>query len=88
MLGESAKRAKEWGEPGQSVSMIFWHHNCYSDMEGRITDSYHKDNKVQKLMNNSAIRFLLAAVLLTKCLGCLVRKNVNGEGYLWNRFST
>ena len=86
MLGESAKRAKEWREAEQKrINDI--HHNCNSDMEGRITDEHHKDNKVQKLMNNSAIRFLLAPLgTFDQMLRMFGKKNVNGEGYLWNRF--
>ena len=86
MLGESAKRAKEWRKAEQErINDI--HHNCNSDMEGRITDEHHKDNKVQKLMNNSAIRFLLAPLgTFDQMLRMFGKKNVNGEGYLWNRF--
>jgi len=86
MLGESAKRAKEWREAEQKrINDI--HHNCNSDMEGRITDEHHKDNKVQKLMNNSAIRLLLAPLgTFDQMLRMFGKKNVNGEGYLWNRF--
>ena len=86
MLGESAKRAKEWREAEQKrINDI--QHNCNSDMEGRITDEHHKDNKVQKLMNNSAIRFLLAPLgTFDQMLRMFGKKNVNGEGYLWNRF--
>ena len=86
ILGESAKRAKEWREAEQKrINDI--HHNCNSDMEGRITDEHHKDNKVQKLMNNSAIRLLLAPLgTFDQMLRMFGKKNVNGEGYLWNRF--
>lgn len=86
MLGESAKRAQEWRKAEQErINDI--HHNCNSDMEGRITDEHHKDNKVQKLMNNSAIRFLLAPLgTFDQMLRMFGKKNVNGEGYLWNRF--
>lgn len=86
MLGESAKRAQEWRKAEQErINDI--HHNCNSDMEGRITDEHHKDNKVQKLMNNSAVRFLLAPLgTFDQMLRMFGKKNVNGEGYLWNRF--
>ena len=86
MLGESAKRAKEWREAEQKrINDI--HHNCNSDMEGRITDEHHKDNKVQKLMNNDIARFFLAPLgTFDQMLRMFGKKNVNGEGYLWNRF--
>ena len=86
MLGESAKRAKEWREAEQKrINDI--HHNCNSDMEGRVTDEHHKDNKVQKLMNNDIVRFFLALLgTFDQMLRMFGKKNVNGEGYLWNRF--
>ncbi len=86
MLGESAKRAKEWREAEQKrINDI--HHNCNSDMEGRVTDEHHKDNKVQKLMNNDIVRFFLAPLgTFDQMLRMFGKKNVNGEGYLWNRF--
>ena len=86
MLGESAKRAKEWREAEQKrINDI--HHNCNSDMEGRITDEHHKDNKVQKLMNSDIVRFFLAPLdTFDQMLRMFGKKNVNGEGYLWDRF--
>ena len=86
MLGESAKRAKEWREAEQKrINDI--HHNCNSDMEGRVTDEHHKDNKVQKVMNNDIVRFFLAPLgTFDQMLRMFGKKNVNGEGYLWNRF--
>lgn len=86
MLGESAKRANEWRKAEQErINDI--HHNCNSDMEGRITDEHHKDNKVQKLMNNDIVRFFLAPLgTFDQMLRMFGKKNVNGEGYLWNRF--
>lgn len=86
MLGESVKRAKEWRKAEEErINEI--HHNCNSDMEGRATDEHHKDTKAQKLMNNSAVRFLLAPLgTFDQMLRMFGKKNVNGEGYLWNRF--
>lgn len=86
MLGESAKRAQEWRKAEQKrINDI--HHNCNSDMEGRVTDEHHKDNKVQKLMNNDIVRFFLAPLgTFDQMLRMFGKKNVNGEGYLWNRF--
>ena len=86
MLGESAKRAQEWRKAEQErINDI--HHNCNSDMEGRVTDEHHKDNKVQKLMNNDIVRFFLAPLgTFDQMLRMFGKKNVNGEGYLWNRF--
>ena len=86
VLGESVERAKEWREAEKErVESI--HHNANSDMEGRPTDEHHKEGKLQKMANNSAARFLLAPLAtFDQMLRMFGKKNVNGEGYLWNRY--
>ena len=86
VLGGSVERAKQWREAEkQRVEAI--HHNANSDMEGRPTDEHHKEVKVQKIANNSAVRFLLAPLgTFEQMLRMFGKKSVNGEGYLWNRY--
>lgn len=86
VLGGSVERAKQWREAEkQRVEAI--HHNANSDMVGRPTDEHHKEGKVQKIANNSAIRFLLAPLgTFDQMLRMFGKKSVNGEGYLWNRY--
>ena len=86
VLGGSAERAKQWREvEKQRVEAI--HHNANSDMVGRPTDEHHKEGKVQKIANNSAVRFLLAPLgTFDQMLRMFGKKSVNGEGYLWNRY--
>ena len=86
VLGGSAERAKQWREAEkQRVEAI--HHNANSDMVGRPTDEHHKEGKVQKIANNSAVRFLLAPLgTFDQMLRMFGKKSVNGEGYLWNRY--
>ena len=86
VLGESVERAKQWREAEkQRVEAI--HHNANSDMVGRPTDEHHKEGKVQKIANNSAVRFLLAPLgTFDQMLRMFGKKSVNGEGYLWNRY--
>lgn len=86
VLGGSVERAKQWREAEkQRVEAI--HHNANSDMVGRPTDEHHKDGKVQKIANNSAVRFLLAPLgTFEQMLRMFGKKSVNGEGYLWNRY--
>ena len=86
VLGGSVERAKQWREAEkQRVEAI--HHNANSDMVGRPTDEHHKEGKVQKIANNSAVRFLLAPlVTFDQMLRMFGKKSVNGEGYLWNRY--
>lgn len=86
VMGQSIERAKAWREAEkQRVEEI--HHNANSDMEGRPTDEHHKEDRVQKIANNSGIRFLLAPLgTFDQMLRMFGRKNVRGEGYLWNRF--
>ncbi len=85
-LGESVERAKAWREAEkQRVEEI--HHNANSDMEGRPTDEHHKDDRTQKLANNSGVRFLLAPLAtFDQMLRMFGKKNTRGEGYLWNRY--
>ena len=86
VLGSSIERAKQWRETEkQRVEAI--HHNANSDMVGRPTDEHHKESKVQKIANNSAVRFLLAPLgTFDQMLRMFGKKSVNGEGYLWNRY--
>lgn len=85
-LSASVERAKAWREAEkQRVEEI--HHNANSDMEGRPTDEHHKDDRVQKLSNNSFVRFMLAPLgTFDQMLRMFGKKNVRGEGYLWNRY--
>ncbi len=86
VLNGSIERAKQWREAEkQRVEAI--HHNANSDMVGRPTDEHHKEGKVQKIANNSAVRFLLAPLgTFDQMLRMFGKKSVNGEGYLWNRY--
>ena len=86
VLGGSVERAKQWREAEkQRVEAI--HHNANSDMVGRPTDEHHKEGKVQKIANNSAVRFVLAPLgTFEQMLRMFGKKSVNGEGYLWNRY--
>ncbi len=86
VLGGSVERAKQWREAEkQRVEAI--HHNANSDMVGRPTDEHHKEDKVQKIANNSIVRFVLAPLgTFDQMLRMFGKKSVNGEGYLWNRY--
>ena len=86
VLGGSVERAKAWREAEkQRVEAI--HHNANSDMVGRPTDEHHKESKVQKIANNSIVRFVLAPLgTFDQMLRMFGKKSVNGEGYLWNRY--
>lgn len=86
VLNESVERAKAWREAEkQRVEEI--HHDANSDMEGRPTDEHHKDDRTQKLANNSGVRFLLAPLAtFDQMLRMFGKKNTRGEGYLWNRY--
>lgn len=86
VLCESVERAKAWREAEkQRVEEI--HHNANSDMEGRPTDEHHKDDRMQKMANNSFARFLLSPLAtFDQMLRMFGKKNSRGEGYLWNRY--
>lgn len=84
--GESAKRAKEFRESEKErINEI--HHNANSDMEGRPAEEHHQPTKVDKAANNPILRFLTAPLgTFDQMLRMFGRKNVRGEGYLWNRY--
>jgi len=86
VLTESVERAKAWREAEkQRVEEI--HHKANSDMEGRPTDEHHKDDRMQKMANNSLARFLLSPLAtFDQMLRMFGKKNSRGEGYLWNRY--
>lgn len=86
VLSESVERAKAWREAEkQRVEEI--HHNANSDMEGRPTDEHHKDDRMQKMANNSFARFLLSPLAtFDQMLRMFGKNNSRGEGYLWNRY--
>ena len=86
VMSSSIERAKSWREAEkQRVKEI--HHNANSDMEGRPTDEHHKDDRTQKIVNNSFARFLLAPLAtFDQMLRMFGKKNTRGEGYLWNRY--
>ena len=84
--GESAKRAKEFRErEKERINEI--HHNANSDMEGRPANEHHQPTKVDKAANNPLLRALTAPLgTFDQMLRMFGRKNVRGEGYLWNRY--
>lgn len=84
--GESAKRAKEFRESEKErINEI--HHNANSDMEGRPAEEHHQPTKVDKAANNPLLRILTAPLgTFDQMLRMFGRKNVRGEGYLWNRY--
>ncbi|MCH5225074.1 MAG: methyltransferase domain-containing protein [Muribaculaceae bacterium] len=86
VLGESIDRAKAW-KNAEVARVKAIQHNANSDMEGRPTDEHHKNSRLQKLSNNSGVRFLLAPLAtFDQMLRMFGKKNVGGEGYLWNRY--
>lgn len=84
MLGESAERAKAWKEANKErINRI--HHYANSDMQGRELRGHLEETRLQKLANNTIVRFLLEPLsTLDQMLKMLGGKNANGEGYLYN----
>lgn len=64
-------------------------HNANSDMTGVSYEAQRREEQTweQKLANNSVIRFFMAPMAtFDQMLRMFGSKNVNGEGYLFNRF--
>ena len=85
-LRDSVQRAKEWREQEiQRANEI--RHNANSDMEGRAYDEHHKPTWTERAANWSFVRFFMKPLAtFDQMLRLFGGKNVNGEGYLWNRF--
>ncbi len=85
-LGASVQRAKEWREmQKERVNEI--RHNANSDLEGVPADEHVKPSWMQQAANWSIVRFFIKPLAnFDYMLRMLGRKNVNGEGYLWQRF--
>ena len=84
--GESAQCAKDFRErEKERINEI--HHNANSDMEGRPCYEHHQPTKVDKAANNPLLRFLTRPMgTFDQMMRMFGRKNVRGEGYLWNRY--
>ena len=85
-LNASVERAKEWRElQKERVNEI--RHNANSDLEGIPADEHVKPTWMQQAANWSIVRFFMKPLAnFDYMLRMLGRKNVNGEGYLWQRF--
>ena len=84
--GESAQRAKDFRErEKERINEI--HHNANSDMEGRPCNEHHQPTKVDKAANNPLLGLLTRPMgTFDQMMRMFGRKNVRGEGYLWNRY--
>ena len=64
------------------------HHLANSDMQGTPASIDRKDRFIDEMANWSTARFLLGSLpTFDQMLRRFGFKNVNGEGYLWNRFT-
>ena len=85
-LNASVERAKEWRE-AQKERVNEIRHNANSDLEGIPADEHVKPSWMQQAANWSIVRFFMKPLAnFDYMLRMLGRKNVNGEGYLWQRF--
>ena len=63
------------------------HHLANSDMEGTPTSPFKKANFLGRLANTSLVRFFTSSLAsLDQILRMFGRKNIDGKGYLWNKF--
>lgn len=85
-LRDSIERAKTFREADKRrVQEI--QHNANSDLEGIPTDEHSKPTFKMRAANWPLVRFFMKPLSsFDYILRFLGQKNVNGEGYLWNRF--
>ncbi len=88
ILSGSIDAAKEFRErEKERIENI--HHLANSDMQGISSDEHVRDDKNfwQRLSNSSIVRFLMSPLAsFDQMLRLFGSKNINGEGYLWNKF--
>ena len=86
MLSGSVEAKKAFNERDKErIEAI--HHLANSDMSGRSADTDKKPDFKDKLANSPIVRFFLAPLgTFDQMLRLFGRKNVAGEGYLWNKF--
>lgn len=85
-MNYSIKRAKKWREEQKErVQQI--HHDANSDLQGIPTDEHSQLTWKQKIANNGLLRFAMQPLAnFDQMLRFFGSKNVDGRGYLWNRF--
>lgn len=85
-MNYSIARAKKWREEQKErVQQI--HHDANSDLQGVPTDEHSQLTWKQKIANNGLLRFAMQPLAtFDQMLRFFGSKDVDGRGYLWNRF--
>lgn len=86
MISGSTTRAKAFREAEKErVENI--HHDANRDMQGVPTNEHRRDSVTERVLNSDIMRFFLKPLAtFDQMLRLLGRKNITGEGYLWNRY--
>ena len=86
IISGSAEKAAEFREADkQRIEDI--HHDANRDMQGVESKEHLSDGRIQRILNSDVVRFFFKSLgTFDQMLRLLGRKNVKGEGYLWNRY--
>lgn len=86
IISGSRGKAVEFREKEQARIQSI-HHLANSDMEGKSASPFQKSTFLGRLANSSLVRFFTSSLAsFDQMLRLFGRKNVRGEGYLWNKF--
>ena len=86
IASEGSARAKAFREANK-LRIEAIHHDANRDMKGISTKEHRSDSRIDRLINSDAIRFLFKPLAtFDQMLRVIGRRNMSGEGYLWNRF--
>ena len=86
VVAEGTSRAKIFREANQ-LRIEDIHHDANRDMSGTPTNEHRPETRKDRLINSDAARFFLKPLAtFDQMLRVMGRKNMSGEGYLWNRY--
>ena len=86
IISAGSSRAKAFREANRlRVEAI--QHDANRDMKGVPTKEHRSDSRIDRMINSDIARFFFKPLAtFDQMLRVIGRRNISGEGYLWNRF--
>lgn len=86
IVAGGTSRAKAFRD-AEKLRIEYIHHDANRDMGGVPTNEHRTETRQDRLINSDAARFFFKPLAtFDQMLRVLGRKNMSGEGYLWNRY--
>ena len=86
VIAEGTSRARLFREANQ-LRIEAIHHDANRDMQGVSANEHRTETRKERLINSDAARFFLKPLAtFDQMLRVIGRKNMSGEGYLWDRY--